>query len=290
MYAVFDQKELLVLLQDFHELTGLRAVVFDAWGMDILSYPKQLPDFCRLVRSSDGGSIGCHLCDQNACRTAQKEGQTVTYACHAGLIEMITPILVEGATVGYLLLSHIVQGADEQAEWEMVQQLCSRYHIDPDELYRTYQQLPRTPYRVMKAASDLLSLSAKGLYQQRLARLVPDSSLSRLNSFLNEHLAEDLSCQRLCKELSISRTALYNLSTSAYGCGISEHITRLRIQKAVRLLTETTKSTNEICHEIGIGDYNYFFRVFRRHTGVTPKAYRRQLCAKNETAEPVHEN
>ena len=43
MRAVFDKTELLVLLQDFYELTGLRTVVFDEWGMDILSYPHQLP-------------------------------------------------------------------------------------------------------------------------------------------------------------------------------------------------------------------------------------------------------
>ena len=35
MRAVFDKTELLVLLQDFYELTGLRTVVFDEWGMDI---------------------------------------------------------------------------------------------------------------------------------------------------------------------------------------------------------------------------------------------------------------
>lgn len=37
MGAVFNKAELMVLLQDFHQLTGLRAVVFDAYGMDVLS-------------------------------------------------------------------------------------------------------------------------------------------------------------------------------------------------------------------------------------------------------------
>ena len=39
-------------VMDFYELTGLRTVVFNAEGADILSYPKALPEFCRLVRSS----------------------------------------------------------------------------------------------------------------------------------------------------------------------------------------------------------------------------------------------
>lgn len=50
MRAVFDKTGLETLLQDFYALTGLRTVVFDEWGMDILSYPKELPMYCRLIR------------------------------------------------------------------------------------------------------------------------------------------------------------------------------------------------------------------------------------------------
>ena len=37
MRAYFNKEDLLVLLRDFYELTGLRTVVFDEWGIDILS-------------------------------------------------------------------------------------------------------------------------------------------------------------------------------------------------------------------------------------------------------------
>ena len=63
----------------------------------------------------------------------------------------------------------------------------------------------------------------------------------------------------------------------AYGCGINESVRRLRIQRAIRLLTTTRLTNNQICQQIGIADYNYFFRVFRRQTGFTPQAYRRQF-------------
>ena len=99
MRAVFDKGELLVLLRDFYELTGLRTVVFDEWGMDILSYPQQLPDYCRLVRATPQGEMGCRLCDQKACRQARQEKTTWIYPCHAGLIEAITPIQIDGVVV-----------------------------------------------------------------------------------------------------------------------------------------------------------------------------------------------
>lgn len=184
MGAVFDKKELLVLLQDFYELTGLRTVVFDEWGVDVLSYPSDLPAFCQLVRATPEGALGCRLCDQKACRQARQERKTLIYPCHAGLIEAITPIQVDGVVVGYLLLSHIVQGADEDAEWCRVRELCRKYGIAEEDLSKAYRQLPRTPYRILRAAGDLLSFSAQALCQARMARLVPGSLKERLNHFV----------------------------------------------------------------------------------------------------------
>lgn len=279
MRAVFDKKELLVLLRDFYQLTGLRTVVFDEWGMDILSYPQELPSYCRLVRATPEGEQGCRLCDQKACRQARQEKKTLIYPCHAGLIEAITPIEVDGVIAGYLLLSHIVQGADEQAEWERARNLCAGYPIPEDVLYDAYRQLPHTPYAVLQAACDLLSLSARALCQVHMARLVPGSLPEKLNRFVSEHLAEDLSSERICAALGLGRTSLYELSRETYGCGINEYVRRLRIQRAMELLTSTDLTNAEICQQIGIADYNYFFRVFRSQTGFTPQAYRRQFAA-----------
>ena len=279
MRTVFDSEELLVLLRDFYELTGLRTVVFDEWGVDILSYPGELPQYCRLVRASAAGEMGCRVCDQNACRTARREKRTVIYPCHAGLIEVITPICADDVIVGYLLLSHIVQGADESAEWALEREACAKYGVQEAALRAAYEELPRTPYRVLKSASDLLALAASALYQARLARLVPGSLPERLNRFLADHLTEELSSARICREFAIGRTSLFHLARETYGCGISEHVSRLRIRRAMELLTATRMTNSEICEAVGISDYNYFFRVFRKQTGFTPNAYRRQVSA-----------
>lgn len=277
MRAVFDKAGLEALLQDFYELTGLRTVVFDEWGMDILSYPKVLPAYCRLIRQTPQGEQGCRLCDQRACRHARQEKHAIIYPCHAGLIEAITPIQVNDVIVGYLLLSHIVQGADEEAEWQCAKKSCERYGIPEKELHDAYFQLPRTPYKILHSACDLLSLSAQALCQAHMAHLIPGSPQEKLNRYLTEHLAEKLSSSQICEALGIGRTALYELSKETYGCGINEYVRRLRIQRAMDLLTTSNLTNSEICQQIGISDYNYFFRMFRSQTGLTPKEYRQQF-------------
>lgn len=277
MRAVFDKKGLETLLQDFYALTGLRTVVFDEWGMDILSYPKGLPLYCRLIRQTPQGEQGCRLCDQRACRQAQREGGPLIYPCHAGLIEAITPIQVDDVIVGYLLLSHIVQGADKEAEWQCAKKSCENYGIPEKDLYMAYSQLPRTPYKILHSACNLLSLSARALCQAHMAHLIPGSPQEKLNRYLTEHLTDKLSSAQICEALGMGRTALYELSKETYGCGINEYIRRLRIQHAISLLTTTKMTNNEICQQIGISDYNYFFRIFRSQTGLTPREYRQQF-------------
>ena len=63
MGTVFNKKELLVLLQDFHCLTGLRSAVFDSYGIEVLAYPPELPAYCRLIRSVPDGKTGWCTCD-----------------------------------------------------------------------------------------------------------------------------------------------------------------------------------------------------------------------------------
>lgn len=281
MGTVFHKKELLVLLQDFYCLTGLRAVVFDSFGMEVLSYPPELPAYCRLIRSVPNGKTGCYLCDQAACRKATRQKQTVIYPCHAGLIEVITPIQINDAVVGFLLLSHIVQGADEQGEWDYAQKCCGAYKVDADALREAYNALPRTPYPVLKSASDLLALAAAALYQKGLTRLAADSMQEKLSRYLAGHLHEELTSEALCQALSISRTGLYYLSRQTYGCGIHEQITRLRVQKAMKLLGDTSLSNAQVGQQVGFPDDNYFYRVFRKQTELTPRQYRDSILADN---------
>ena len=153
--------------------------------------------------------------------------------------------------------------------------------MDADALREAYNALPRTPYPVLKSASDLLALAAAALYQKGLTRLAADSMQEKLSRYLAGHLHEELTSEALCQALSISRTGLYYLSRQTYGCGIHEQIIRLRVQKAMKLLGDTSMSNAQVGQQVGFPDDNYFYRVFRRQTGLTPRQYRDSILADN---------
>ena len=55
------------------------------------------------------------------------------------------------------------------------------------------------------------------------------------------------------------------------------YISNVRLDKARRLLKDTSLSIHKIAADIGIPDYSYFARQFKRRTGYTPGEYRRLI-------------
>ncbi len=78
----------------------------------------------------------------------------------------------------------------------------------------------------------------------------------------------------IAAELCMSRSqfcrriqALTNESPNAY-------ITRIRMEKAQRMLKDSNMPIKEIAYECGFDEANYFIRVFHQLYGMTPKQYR----------------
>lgn len=74
--------------------------------------------------------------------------------------------------------------------------------------------------------------------------------------------------------LGVSSRYLRKTFRSSFGSGIVEYLTSLRLRKARQLLGEGNLSVLEIALECGFNSSQYFDRVFRKGTGMTPLAFR----------------
>lgn len=59
-----------------------------------------------------------------------------------------------------------------------------------------------------------------------------------------------------------------------------EYIRKIRIEKAIGLIQNSTSSLTEIAYLTGFSDQSHFTRIFKKHTGKNPSAYRRNLQKK----------
>ena len=83
--------------------------------------------------------------------------------------------------------------------------------------------------------------------------------------------AAEITIEDICDEFEIRRTKLYEISNHSFGMGISEHIRRMRVKVACDLLRNTEDRVSDIATEVGIPDYNYFTKVFKKSDGCYTK-------------------
>ena len=58
----------------------------------------------------------------------------------------------------------------------------------------------------------------------------------------------------------------------------SGYLNRLRIHRAMEFLSEGIRRPNEVARIVGYPDANYFYKVFRKYTGMTPSEYHSKIA------------
>ncbi len=123
-----------------------------------------------------------------------------------------------------------------------------------------------------------LFLSALMLLCDRRERdaAAPGSAvLYRAEQYTRENL-RSVTVAALCDELGVQERTLRNLCQRVLGCSPKQMISRIRLETAQQLLTNTSLSVSAIATELGFSSPFHFSRSFREHFSLPPSEYRRQ--------------
>lgn len=99
------------------------------------------------------------------------------------------------------------------------------------------------------------------------------SLYSNLVDYIEDHLDEELSLDRLAARFYVSKYHIAHVFKDNLGLSIHQYITKKRLalcQEAIR----TKMSIGEIYQTYGFGDYSSFYRAFKKEYGISPKEYR----------------
>lgn len=99
--------------------------------------------------------------------------------------------------------------------------------------------------------------------------------LSKLNNFIEEHLDNpDLDITMICKGVGVSRALLYNKLKAIAGVGANEYISRIRMNRAVKMVEDSDLSFAEIAEKVGFATASYFSTAFKKYTDLSPTQWR----------------
>lgn len=101
-----------------------------------------------------------------------------------------------------------------------------------------------------------------------------DASLySNLVEYIEEHLEEELSLEKLAEEFCVSKYHIAHVFKDNIGLSIHQYITKKRLALCQEAICANTSIT-DVYHTYGFGDYSSFYRAFKKEYGVSPKEYR----------------
>src|SRR3954471_14855471 len=106
---------------------------------------------------------------------------------------------------------------------------------------------------------------------------LPIRQLRKVQDYIAENLAEEISIERLAELVELSPSHFSHVFKETTGTTPLQFVTRERITHAQRLIRETSRSLIEIGLEVGYTSPSHFAQVFRRVVGVTPTQFRSSL-------------
>ena len=101
-------------------------------------------------------------------------------------------------------------------------------------------------------------------------------------TYIEAEPAADLHLQHLARTLNVSAGYLSTLFHKETGKTVTEYVTNVRMDTAANLLRHTQLQVQTVAQHCGIGDVNYFSKVFKRHFGLTPRQFREEHLAQRK--------
>lgn len=93
--------------------------------------------------------------------------------------------------------------------------------------------------------------------------------------YIDEHYSEKLTIEKLSGMITVSPDYFTKIFKESMGKTPIDYINAIRINRAMRYLSDTDKSMIEIADEIGFCNPNYFHKIFKQYMNSSPLAYRK---------------
>jgi transcriptional regulator GlxA family with amidase domain len=134
----------------------------------------------------------------------------------------------------------------------------------------------------MEVARNLLLFLRRSGRQAQFSGLLQrqekePARLRDLHAFVDEHLDETLSVERLAEQLAMSPRSMSRWFQKEVKETPAGFVRNVRLQEAKRLLSESDLGLTDIASRTGLGDLSTLWRAFIRQLGLSPEDYRKRF-------------
>ena len=113
----------------------------------------------------------------------------------------------------------------------------------------------------------------------QMDRIRPTESqyVKKIKQYMADHLYAPFHVKELAEYMSMSPSYCHAVFKKETGVPLMSYFNGLRLQEAKNFLALGGCSLSDIVEALCFYDYNYFARIFKKHFGITPAQYKKQL-------------
>lgn len=118
-----------------------------------------------------------------------------------------------------------------------------------------------------------------GMNELMLKQNVPEKRdvVREVQEYINRNFHQEISLADISDKFFINPYYFSQLFKKKTGETYQNYLTKVRIERAKKLLEETDLKIYEICEMVGYIDVNHFNRIFEKREGVKPSHYRKNI-------------
>ena len=267
MNIKYDIDKLNQIILDFYKITGIPLIITDRNFHRVAQLIWTRYDFCKIIQKYN--SRLCIESDNIIIKKCSETRCAAFHTCFAGLLDAALPIIIKNEIAGYVLLGQIRKSSDFPDLSHHIPQYLTA------ELEAQFDFLPKYNEDQMESIIRIADAFVTKIVEDEMIIVDAKELSSMIAEYINENLENNLSIDKLCHYFNISKNKLYESFHKYFGTTVNEFITSKRIETSKKLLTDTSFSTDIIAEKSGFSETTYFYKVFKRYTGITPKEYRK---------------
>jgi len=104
---------------------------------------------------------------------------------------------------------------------------------------------------------------------------VTPNIIEQLNNKLSLSVYKNQSINDVLDEFHYNKSYLCRIFKEETGLTMTEYVNKIKLKRAINLLLYTNMSVSTIVIQLGFSSESYFFKLFKKHYGISPLQYRK---------------
>ncbi len=97
--------------------------------------------------------------------------------------------------------------------------------------------------------------------------------IEKAKVYIEKNYMDDVNLAEIANQVHLSPTYFSRFFKLHSGETLTDYIVKKRIEKAIEMLIEGKTKVYEVSQKVGYRDSKYFYKIFKKYTGYTPKEY-----------------